>query len=187
MSCSSSPCSRGSVDSLTVPSISPSACSISRYQICSGASRLSYAKREPPSSRREKLSVFSVSADVGSSSCMGRLSICSSGNTMVCGTSDRISCEEHPVRRTVMRIPANIFFISRILFPLHTLLFSDQFLPNSVSTSPLLRSRVIPILQEFTNRSKGLPFISLTFFISEVPDSLARSISSLFSIQRICS
>lgn len=155
--------------------------------ICSGASRLSYAKREPPSSRREKLSVFSVSADVGSSSCMGRLSICSSGNTMVCGTSDRISCEEHPVRRTVMRIPANIFFISRILFPLHTLLFSDQFLPNSVSTSPLLRSRVIPILQEFTNRSKGLPFISLTFFISEVPDSLARSISSLFSIQRICS
>ena len=101
MSCSSSPCSRGSVDSLTVPSISPSACSISRYQICSGASRLSYAKREPPSSRREKLSVFSVSADVGSSSCMGRLSICSSGNTMVCGTSDRISCEEHPVRRTV--------------------------------------------------------------------------------------
>ena len=111
----------------------------------------------------------------------------SSGNTIVCGTSDRISCEEHPVRRTVMRIPANIFFISRILFPLHTLLFSDQFLPNSVSTSPLLRSRVIPILQEFTNRSKGLPFISLTFFISEVPDSLARSISSLFSIQRICS
>lgn len=66
-------------------------------------------KREPPSSRREKLSVFSVSADVGSSSCMGRLSICSSGNTMVCGTSDKISCEEHPVRRTVMRIPANIF------------------------------------------------------------------------------
>ena len=39
----------------------------------------------------------------------------------------------------------------------------------------------------FTNNKSGFPFISFTFFISEVPVSLSTFTFSLFSIQRICS
>ena len=55
------------------------------------------------------------------------------------------------------------------------------------NTSDKKRSLTVTGFGEFTNNSNGLPRISLTFFMSEVPVSFATSTSSLLAIQRICS
>ena len=62
-----------------------------------------------------------------------------------------------------------------------------SYLLNSVNIKSGFRSSVMPTLHALTNRSSGLPFRSVTFFISEVPAILSTLTSSLFAIHLICS